>query len=154
MTLRYRSADMFYRRKSLRILECWPCSRLGGSLPHNQDVSASKTSLVEVATSGPLRRWLWQPFVRQVVRDDIYAKTWSQDEVAIRIPPRNTSTLYPHLHPNSQLCLTSHLPYTLTPSITRRVIRFKHTAQHGYIICKLQQTCRQSLTTLTNSNSS
>jgi hypothetical protein len=26
----------------------------GGSLPHNQSVSASKTSLVEVATSGPL----------------------------------------------------------------------------------------------------
>jgi hypothetical protein len=26
---------------------------LGGSLPHNQNVSASETGLVEVATSGP-----------------------------------------------------------------------------------------------------
>lgn len=55
--------------KSLHGAAYWQCSRLGGSLPHNQNVSASETSLVEVATSRPLalatvcqvmkRRYIW-----------------------------------------------------------------------------------------------
>jgi hypothetical protein len=46
---------------------------LEGSLPHNQNVSASETGLVEVATSGPQVVGSGNPSTAKSRRDDIYA---------------------------------------------------------------------------------
>lgn len=73
----------------------------------------ARQGLVEVATSGPLPVGSGNLRTAKSWRDDIYATTWSHDEIDIQLHLRDTSTLtLTHISPSLITLITHEHPQT------------------------------------------